>query len=266
MRSLLRRRPVLGMTLTSLLATAIGIAIALWIDWFPVQASSASPEIDTLYDILMIASVPVFVLVMAVVVYSVLIFRAQPGDMSDGAPIHGNTKLEIVWVTIPFILVSALAGYGWVVLNDIEAKAANPLVVDVTGRQFAWKFDYPGKGKSKVKSDQLVLPKGRPVEFRIHTEDVIHDFWVPAFRLKSDAVPGLTTHIRTTPTKLGKYDVVCAELCGLGHSTMRQRLSVVPAGQFEQWLIKKKKSGGDKSDAGGDTASLTPGVGYGDPR
>jgi len=104
------------------------------------------------------------------------------------------------------------------------------------------------------------------VEFRIHTEDVIHDFWVPAFRLKSDAVPGLTTHLRTTPTRIGNYDVVCAELCGIGHSTMRQRVSVVPAARFKQWLTQKKASGGDKSDAGGDTASVSPGVGYGDAR
>jgi cytochrome c oxidase subunit 2 len=264
MGRLLRRRPLLGMAIVSLVATVIGIAIVLSIDWFPVQASSASGKIDTLYDVLLIASVPIFVLVMSVVVYSVLAFRAQPGDLSDGAPIHGNTKLEIIWVTIPFILVSALAGYGWVVLNDIEAKASNPVVVNVQGRQFAWSFDYPREGK--VKSDQLVLPKGRPVEFRIHTEDVIHDFWVPAFRLKSDAVPGLTTHLRTTPTRIGNYDVVCAELCGIGHSTMRQRVSVVPAARFKQWLTQKKASGGDKSDAGGDTASVSPGVGYGDAR
>ncbi len=257
----LRRRPVLGMALVSLIATAVGIAIVLNINWFPVQASSASTEIDTLYDVLLIASVPVFVLVMAVVVYSVLAFRVKPGDLSDGAPIHGNTRLEVIWVTIPFMLVSALAVYGWVVLDDIEAKASNPLVVDVRARQFAWSFDYPGEGK--VSSDQLVLPKGRPVEFRIHTKDVIHSFWVPEFRLKSDAVPGLTTHLRTTPTRVGRYHVVCAELCGIGHSTMRQRVMVVPPAAFGRWLSHKKATGGDKSDAGGDTASVTPGVGYG---
>jgi cytochrome c oxidase subunit 2 len=249
------------MALASLVATIVGIAIVLNIDWFPVEASSASSEIDTLYDVLLIASVPVFVLVMAVVVYSVLAFRVKPGDLSDGAPIHGNTRLEVIWVTIPFILVSALAVYGWVVLDDIEAKAKDPLVVNVQARQFAWNFEYPAQGK--VRSDQLVLPKGRAVEFRIHTEDVIHDFWVPEFRLKSDAVPGLTTHVRTTPTRVGKYDVVCAELCGIGHSTMRQRVSVVPAASFDKWVSRKKAAGGDKSEAGGDTASVLPGVGYG---
>jgi len=250
------------MAILSTIATIVGIAIVLRIDWFPVQASSASPKIDNLYDVLLIASVPVFVLVMSVAIYSVVAFRAKPGDLSDGAPIHGNTRLEVIWVTIPFLLVSGLAIYGWVVLNDIEAKASNQLVVNVTGRQFAWHYDYPGEGK--FKTDQLVLPKDRPVEFRIHTEDVIHDFWVPAFRLKSDAVPGLTTKLHTTPTRLGSYDVVCAELCGLGHSTMRSQVDVVPTARFQRWVARMRRSGGDRSDAGGDMASLGRGFGYGE--
>ena len=130
---------------------------------------------------------PIFVLVMSVAIYSVYKFRARPGDMRDGAPIHGNTRLEIIWVTIPFLIVSALAIYGWIVLDDLEAKQPNELVVNVTGQQFTWSFGYPGE---KVRTNTLVLPKDRPVEFRINTKDVIHSFWVPEFRLKSDAVPG----------------------------------------------------------------------------
>ena len=102
------------------------------------------------------------------------------------------------------------------------------MIVNVTGQQFTWSFEYPDQ---KVNSNELVLPKDRPIEFRIHTKDVLHSFWVPEFRLKSDAVPGLTTKIRVTPDRLGRYQVVCAELCGLGHSTMRQNVRVVaPAG------------------------------------
>jgi cytochrome c oxidase subunit 2 len=225
------------MTILSVTATVIGIVAVLTIDWFPVEASSAAPKIDDLYDILLVASVPVFVLVMSVAIYSVVAFRAKPGDLSDGAPIHGNTRLEIIWVTIPFIMVTALAIYAWVVLNDIEAKASNPLVVKVKGQQFAWHFSYPDE---KVKSDVLVLPKGRPVEFKINSDDVIHDFWVPEFRLKSDAVPGITTNFRTTPNRLGNYQVVCAELCGIGHATMRQQVRVIPEGAFTSWISKQK--------------------------
>jgi cytochrome c oxidase subunit 2 len=246
----MRRHPMLMVVVLSLIATAIGIAVALVIDWFPTQASTASEPIDTLYDVLLIASVPIFVLVMAVVFYSVWAFRVKPGDMSDGAPIHGNTRLEIVWVTIPLILVSALAGYGWIVLVDIEAEEPNPLVVNVTGQQFAWSFEYPGEGR--LKSNQLVLPLDRPVHFKIHSEDVLHDFWVPEFRLKTDAVPGITTDIRVTPNRLGTYPVVCAELCGIGHSTMRQTVRVVPQAEYDAWVAERRQSASDGGLAAAD--------------
>ncbi len=251
MRRLLRKRPLLGMIIVSSVATVIGIAISLRIDWFPEQASTASDDIDLLYDVLLVASVPIFVLVMSVALYSVFAFRAKPGDLSDGAPIHGNTRLEVVWVTIPFIMVTALAVYGWVVLDDIEAKKPNTLIVNVNAEQFAWSFDYPAE---KVKSNRLVLPKDRPVEFRIKTKDVLHDFWVPEFRLKSDAVPGITTKIRVTPSRIGEYDVVCAELCGIGHSTMRQEVEVVTRSGYKAWIAKESKSAAG-GGATGDTAA-----------
>jgi cytochrome c oxidase subunit 2 len=223
-------------------AAAIGVAITLQIDWFPPQGDTAAKKIDHLYDLLLVFSVPVFVLVMTVAIYSVWKFRAKPGDKGDGAPIHGNTTLEIVWVAIPFMIVTGLAIYSWIELNDIEAKQPNELHVNVTARQFTWSFDYPQANGKPVKSPQLVLPVDRPVKFDIKALDVIHSFWVPAFRLKQDAVPGTTQHIRLTPSRKGNYEVVCAELCGLGHSTMRQAVHVVSPQQFESWL--KKRAGG----------------------
>jgi cytochrome c oxidase subunit 2 len=229
------------------LAAIVGTIGALQIDWFPSQGAQSAHKIDTLYDVLLIASVPIFVLVMTVAIYSVVKFRARPGDMRDGAPIHGNTRLEIFWVTVPFLMVTALAIYGWVTLNDLEAKQPNALNVNVTGRQFTWSFEYPDQGK--VTSSELVLPKDRPVEFKIHTRDVIHSFWVPEFRLKSDAVPGMTTKVRLTPNKVGRYQVVCAELCGLGHATMRNPVRVVPSAAFDSWV--KKQQGGGAAPVGG---------------
>ena len=152
-----------------------------------MSAAGSAEKIDTVYDVLLICSVPVFVLVMTVAIYSVVRFRAKPGDMRDGAPIHGNTRLEVIWVTIPFLMVTALAIYGWIMLDDLEAKQPERSSCNVTGQQFTWTFEYPSE---KVTVQQLVLPKDRPVEFRIHTKDVLHSFWVPEFRLKSDAVPG----------------------------------------------------------------------------
>jgi cytochrome c oxidase subunit II len=248
----MRRHPLAQMLTVGVIASLIGIAISLSIHWFPTQGDTAAHKIDTLYDVLLICSVPVFVLVMTIAIYSVLKFRAKPGDMGDGAPIHGNTRLEIAWVTIPFLMVTGLAVYGWIVLTDIEAKKPNELRVDVRGQQFAWRFTYPDQGG--VKSNQLVLPKDRPVDFHITTNDVIHSFWVPQFRLKSDAVPGLTTKIRLTPDRLGRYDVVCAELCGIGHATMRQRVRVVRPDEFRSWLAvartRQKKVGGESPPTG----------------
>ena len=238
------KHPVGRMIGLGVLASLVGIAISLLIDWFPTPASSAARDIDTLYDVLLICSVPVFILVMTIAIYSVVRFRAKPGDMGDGPPIHGNTRLEIIWVTIPFIMVTALAIYGWIVLDDIEAEANDQMVVKVTGQQFAWSFDYP---KEKVSADELVLPVDQPVEFRIRTKDVIHSFWVPQFRLKSDTVPGLTTTVRVTPNRIGEYEVVCTELCGLGHSTMRAFVRVLPRDDYDAWIAKQ----GEQADGGG---------------
>jgi cytochrome c oxidase subunit II len=238
------KHPIARMLGIGLVASVIGVAICLMIDWFPADASGAADQIDTVYDVLLICSVPVFVLVMTIAIYSVVRFRAKPGDLRDGPSIHGNTRLEVIWVTIPFLMVTALATYAWIVLDDIEASQPNELVVNVTGRQFTWTFEYPAE---EVGSSELVLPDDRPVEFRIKTRDVIHSFWVPEFRLKSDAVPGLTTKIRLTPDRVGRYQVVCAELCGIGHSTMRQYVRVAPEDEFDRWLKKQREA----SQAGG---------------
>ncbi|MBA2581709.1 MAG: cytochrome c oxidase subunit II [Thermoleophilaceae bacterium] len=221
--------------------SVIGVVIALAIDWFPVQASTAAEDIDLLWDVLLIVSVPIFILVMAVAVYSVVRFRVRPGDTGDGEPIHGNTRLEVVWVAIPFVIVALLSVYGWIVLDDIEAKDPQAMVVNVTGQQFAWRFQYPQAGGPPIESNDLVLPLGRQVEFNIRASDVIHSFWVPAFRMKQDAVPGIVTATRVTPTKAGSFPLVCAELCGIGHSTMRQTVRVVPEGQFTAWVGRQRQ-------------------------
>jgi cytochrome c oxidase subunit II len=246
-----QKHPVARMIGIGILASLVGIAITLSIDWFPEPAASSADKIDTLYDVLLICSVPVFVLVMTVAIYSVVRFRAKPGDLGDGPPIHGNTRLEIIWVTIPFIMVTALAIYGWITLSDIEAKQPNEMVVNVTGQQFTWTFQYPSE---KLETKELVLPVNRPIEFKIHTKDVIHSFWVPQFRLKSDAVPGLTTKIRVTPDRQGNFEVVCAELCGIGHSTMRQFVRVVPASEFKSWVGDQKKAATGGGGGGGGQA------------
>ena len=246
------RRLFIQMLTIGLVASIVGVALCLWMDWFPEPASTQAGPIDTLWDWLLIASVPFFVLVMTVAIYSVTQFRARPGHEGDGVPLHGNTRLEVVWVTIPFIVVTVLAIYAGVVLADIEEKKPNSLVVKAQAQQFTWHFEYPQDGGKPVKSDVLWLPVNRPVDFDLEANDVLHSFWVPEFRMKKDVVPGQTTHVRVTPTKEGVYNVVCAELCGLGHSTMRVRALVVSQERFDEWLASKQKpaAGGGGAPAG----------------
>jgi cytochrome c oxidase subunit 2 len=226
--------------------------VALLIDWFPVPASEEAGPIDTLWDVLLIASVPVFVLVETIVLYCAIKFRMRPGEeLKDGPPIHGNTRLEIIWTAIPAILLVGLCTYAYVVLTDIEKADASALNVRVVGEQFTWTFYYPGEGDEEVRSSQLYLPRGRQINFTVQSKDVIHDFWVPAFRMKIDAVPGIDTHLRVTPTRTGEFAVVCAELCGLGHSTMRQSVHVMSQEDYEAKLAELAEGGGGGGGGGG---------------
>jgi len=239
------------------ITSVCGIGLALAIDWFPTQASEEAKAIDTLWDVLLIFSVPIFVLVETIVLYSVWRFRMRPGEeLADGPPIHGNTRLEVVWTAIPAIILVGLCSYAYVVLRDIETVDAGKrdMQVRVVGEQFTWTFYYPGEGGKEVASNQLYLPLAKGVKFSVQSKDVLHDFWVPAFRQKIDAVPGITTSFRITTRKRGVFPVICAELCGLGHSVMRQSAHVVAPAEFDKWLADKRaqgQPGGDGGSGGG---------------
>jgi cytochrome c oxidase subunit 2 len=247
------------MLLIGAIASAVGIAVALAIDWFPTQASVQGEKVDTLWDVLLIASVPVFVLVETIVLYSAFKFRMRPGEeLKDGPPIHGNTRLEIIWTAIPAILLVGLCTYAYVTLTDIEKAQANAMNVRVVGEQFTWTFFYRGDDGKEISSHQLYLPENTPVYFTVQSKDVIHDFWVPAFRMKIDAVPGIDTHLRvTTKGAPGDYPVVCAELCGLGHSTMRQTAHVMSKPDFDARL--QKLAAGPQGGGGGGGGEETDG-------
>ncbi|HVS28600.1 MAG TPA: cytochrome c oxidase subunit II [Solirubrobacteraceae bacterium] len=264
------RRNVVQLIVIGVVASAIGIAVAFSIDWFPKQASTQAKDIDGLFHVLLVASVPVFVLVECVVLFSVWKFRMRPGDeLRDGPPIHGDTRLEIVWTTIPAVLLLGLCVYTAVILNKIERapKHGTPVLnVNVVGQQFTWAFQYPGEGQQKVASAQLYLPTNTDVRFHISSLDVIHAFWVPEFRMQIDAVPGNPTSYRIKTRGPGTYAVVCAELCGLGHAAMRNTVHVLPKPRFAAWLAAKRGpaaagNGGARRSAanGGTTNALAAG-------
>jgi cytochrome c oxidase subunit II len=258
-----RKRTVQQMVVVGIIATAIGIAIGLSIHWFPPADSTQADKIDTLWDVLIIATVPVFVLVTVIVCFAVIEFRMRPGEEQlDGPPIHGNTKLEVIWTALPAILIVGLVTYAYVVMRDIEEApaAGNERVVTVTGQQFTWTFAYNEGGK-RFNSAQLYIPAGQSVKFDVKSKDVIHDFWVPDFRMKIDAVPGITTHYRVTPKAeaIGEHAIVCAELCGLGHAFMRQTAHVMAPAEFDKWvqkMVTRPAAGGGGGGGGGGGAAV----------
>ncbi|HET9105421.1 MAG TPA: cytochrome c oxidase subunit II [Solirubrobacteraceae bacterium] len=238
------KRPLTQMLILGGIAVVIGIPVALIIPWFPSDASVQSSNVRTLYDVLLIVSVPIFVLVETVVLFSVWKFRMKPGEEEkDGPPIHGNTRLEVIWTAVPAIMLVSLATYAYTVLHSNESSHRGEMVVNVTERQFAFEFSYPQSAGKQVVSPELYLPKGQPVVFHIRSLDVIHSFFVPPFSEKLDAVPGITTTLRVTPTALGTYPAECTELCGAGHSLMRATVRVVTPSAFKAWVSKQKVNG-----------------------
>jgi cytochrome c oxidase subunit 2 len=259
------RRTAMEMAIVGVIASVLGIALGLSINWFPRASSTQADEIDTLWDVLIIASVPVFVLVTTVIGFSIIKFRMRPGEENiDGPPIHGNTRLEVIWTAIPAILIVGLVTYSYVILRDIEkapalAAGQKERVVKVFGEQFAWTFVY-NEGGRQIRTAQLFLPAGESVKFEVQSKDVIHDFWVPDFRMKIDAVPGITTSYRVTPkdSALGPHQIVCAELCGLGHAFMRQTAHVLTQPQFAAWVRQQSQpQGGGGGGGGGGQAGAT---------
>jgi len=257
-----RQRSVTLAVVLALIATAIGIWLSYVIHWFPVQASTQARNTDRLYHVLVIATIPIFVLVVTVILYSVWQFRMKPGEeLKDGPPIHGNTRLEVIWTALPAILLLGMVGYSFVVLAENEKKPAREIDVGVTGQQFVWTYQYPPSvtGGAPINSYKLYLPENESVEFNLRSKDVIHAFWIPAFRIQEDVVPGVVTHWRATPDRLGTYAVVCNLLCGVGHSLMRSTAHVVPEAQFKAW-IKSQESTASTSVPGSSAGNASGGA------
>jgi cytochrome c oxidase subunit 2 len=242
----------------ALVAAVITTAVAVLIRWLPSSASEEMDRITFTYWFATIICIAIFSLVIGVIVYSVLAFRVQPDDDTDGPPIHGNTRLEVIWTVVPAILVIAIGIVSAVVLEKNADAGANPLRVKVFAQQFAWRFEYPGN----VRSDELVLPLHRHVKFEMTSADVIHSFWIPQMGQKQDVVPGIETEIVVTPTRTGTFTLICTELCGLGHATMRAPVRVLQQAAFSTWLSKQHAAAGAPARGaagGGSTGGATTG-------
>jgi cytochrome c oxidase subunit 2 len=245
------------MVVIAVVAAVIASLVAVLIRWLPESASEEMDRITFVYWFATIICIGIFALVAAVIIEAVWAFRVQPDDDTDGPPIHGNTRLEIAWTIVPAILVIAIGVVSAVVLSKTADAGSNPLHVKVFAQQFAWKFEYPGK----VMSDELVMPLHRNVKFEMQSADVIHSLWIPQMGQKQDVVPGITTEIVITPTRTGTFTLICTELCGLGHATMRAPVRVLDQPAFQAWLAKQGSAGGaggaTSGAAGGQTGGAT---------
>jgi cytochrome c oxidase subunit II len=227
------RLPLAKMLAATLALTAAISVVMVPIRWNGQEGSTAASKIDTLLDVMIVLSSFVYALVLVMLFYALWRWRVKPGDEGDGEPIHGNTRLEVAWTVIPTVIVLFGAGYSWAVLHEIEERDPDRMVVDVYAQQFAWSFGYPEQ--NKFSQGELHVPVDRQMEFRLHGLDVVHSFWVPEWRIKKDAVPGITTRAIVTPDREGDYTLVCTELCGFGHATMRSKVVVESEQAFREW-------------------------------
>ncbi|TBR23507.1 cytochrome c oxidase subunit II [bacterium] len=221
--------------LISLASAALALALfnALeWVHLMPgVQAAKEAAIVDSAFGNVIFITVIIFSVVVAAILYMVVFFRAGPGQ-EEGARFDASPgkMVEVVWLAASCVLTFGLAAYGSEEFLHLRHDSRADLDVQVKAAQWSWEFFYPSQN---VNAAELILPLGKRARISITSEDVVHSFWVPAFRLKQDALPGRVTTLYVTPTVKGEYDVVCAELCGLDHSVMRGKVLVVDPEEFE---------------------------------
>jgi cytochrome c oxidase subunit 2 len=206
----------------------------------PVQASLQAVEVDRLLNVHLWLISFLFSLIVGILLYSLVVFRRRKGETGDGAHIEGNNTLEVFWTMIPLFAVIFLAYIGAASLGETRRIDPTALQVRVIAGQWYWRYQYPEYG---ISTSDLVLPIGRQVDLQMTSNDVIHSFWVPEFRLKQDLVPGQTTELRITPSLIGEYKVRCAELCGTSHAYMEGLVSVVSQEDFDAWVQTQQQSG-----------------------
>ena len=199
---------------------------------FPESASTMAPRVDALYFFLVGLTVFFSLLIAGLIVYYAVRFRRRSPE-AIGARIEGGMVLEITWTVIPFVVVMGIFAWGASVFFAMSRPPDDSLNVYVVGKQWMWKFQHLS-GQREI--NELHVPVGRPVKLIMTSEDVIHDVFVPAFRVKADVIPGRYTSIWFEPTKAGRYHLFCAEYCGTKHSGMIGQVVVMEPDEFQSWL------------------------------
>jgi len=217
------------------LLTIITNYFLLSVGLLPVEASTQATIIDKLFNTHFFIISFLFSLISVFMVYSLVVFRNKKGEDEDGKFVTGSTRLEIIWTLIPLATVISFSYLGAKSLAETRIINPQAMTINVTASQWAWSFEYPD---FDITSNILYLPVNKQVNLQMTSLDVIHSFWVPEFRVKQDVLPGenLVKELRFTPSIIGDYTLMCAELCGGAHAYMNSPVKVVKEGDFQSWV------------------------------
>lgn len=243
-------------------ASAFSSALPHWLH-LPEQASTYAHEIDGMFHLIMWITGIIFVVVEALLLFFLWKYRHRPGRKAHYT--HGNNRLEVIWTIIPALICVMLALLSRSIWTQIKERMPKDAVeVHITGEQFAWNFRYPGPdGKFDTPDDiltlnQLHFPVGKPVVATITSKDVIHSFYLPEFRVKQDAVPGMKTRIWFEGNRVGAWEIACAELCGLGHFRMKGFVTVDSPEDYQKWLAEQAAAQAAEQPAATEAAPAAP--------
>ena len=220
--------------------------------WLPPAYSTFAGPIDGLFlAILIITGIALVVVEVGLVVF-LLRYRGRPGRKAHYT--HGSTRAEIIWTAIPAVTMVALglvSNHYWVQIKARHSVPADAMQLGVHGKQFEWQMTYPGAdgrlgtGDDFTVRNQLHIPVNQAIAVHLTSEDVIHSFFVPEFRLKQDVVPGMDIVAWFEATRPGEYEIGCAELCGMGHYQMRARVFVHTPEEFTAWAAQQAAGGAE---------------------
>jgi cytochrome c oxidase subunit 2 len=219
--------------------TAGLVYLFLHVNIVPNPSSVERGYIDHFIKILFSIASFFFSVIIVVLAYSLIFFRRRAGDTTEGAPVRGSVRLERAWTIIPLLIVIALGTYGGIVLDKMTAPGPplTEMEIDVLAFRFGWQFTYPKYG---VTSFELHVPVNQRILIKLQSKDVVHSFWVQEWGPKQDAVPGITTQVRYTPTVIGQFTVRCSQLCGYGHSFMTAPALVTSTQDFQTWIQQQQ--------------------------
>ncbi len=191
-------------------------------------------NVDRTFIYIIGVSLILLTFITGLMIYFLIRYRAERNPVASD--IRGNWPLELAWTIIPLIIAMSMFYLGWQSFLGLRNVPPGALNIDVHAMQFVYLFKYPNNKESE---NLCVVPRGRPVKFTITSEDVLHGFYLPAFRIKMDAIKGMKTYTWLYADKLGEYSILCTQFCGIGHADMHAVLKIVPEPEYEKWLSDK---------------------------